>query len=76
MNNPTQFSTDSFVPHHDLLKWVEDSEIMMASNPDVHATYFWGRYTDSLMQRFAKDSRNLAFIGAHLESLKAGRRAA
>ena len=71
-----QPTTDSFILHADLLKWVEDSEIMMASAPDVHATYFWGRYTDSLMQRFAKDRKNLDLIGAHLESLKAERRAA
>jgi hypothetical protein len=69
---------DDFAPDPDLLQWVEQSQILLGNpgNHNPHALYFWGRYTESLMQRFADDEENLAFMDAHLEELREERRVA
>jgi len=69
---------DDFTPHPDLLQWVEQSQLMLGTsdNFNPHALYFWGRYTDALMQQFEGNAANLAFMNAHLSELRKERRVA
>jgi len=47
-----------------------------SDNFNPHALYFWGRYTDALMQQFEGDAANFAFMNAHLSELREKRRVA
>lgn len=67
-----------FLPDPDILKWIETSQLMFQSpdNYNTQALFFWGRYTASLMERFAGDRENMGLMESHMADFASGRRAA